>query len=399
MSGATSYTFVKCLGRGGFGEVYLANRRNPEGIERRVAVKMLRSDLSDTDLAIARLKDEGKLLALLDHPGIVRVLELTRLGGQVALVTEYIDGIDLSRFCVSARRLPLKVVVSAIGEVAGALDCAHTTVSPETGKPLRLVHRDVKPENVRLSRHGEAKLLDFGIARSPEVSRQARTTTGNLPFTPGYTAPEAFVSLRQEPATDVFALGATAFRLLVTERFYEGVRLAEQASLSCAPARYGGYLEGRLYRLPPETGPEVTELLRRCLAYDPGDRPTARQLMTKTEAMAEQMEGPTLRRFVRESPLPEERPIEDAPLIGRTLAEDRPGETVSFERPVRGGRASAPTEVVSRSPQRSTEPAPTTTQTMWAFPWLVMGFSLLLAGGFAVVLAAIAFATGLWMGG
>ncbi|MEZ4237187.1 MAG: serine/threonine-protein kinase [Myxococcota bacterium] len=293
-----TYHFVQCLGRGGFGEVYLAHRRTPDGLERKVAVKILRSDLPDPDLAMHRLADEARLLTILDHPAIVAALELTRIDDRVALVTEYIEGTDLSRYCSPKRRLPARVVVSAVAEVASALDCAFNTPSPETGKPMALVHRDIKPENVRISRHGEVKLLDFGIARSHEVGRRAKTTTGNLPFTPGYTAPEAFVALRQEPATDVFALGATAYRLLAGERFYEGVRLADQAALATAPDVFRRYLEARLAALPA-TQPSVVPLLRACLAYDPAHRPTAAALRERAEALAEVLPGPSLKAWAR----------------------------------------------------------------------------------------------------
>src|SRR5690349_8346505 len=103
--GSTSYTFWKCLGRGGFGEVYLATRKSAEGIERKVAVKILRSDAHGrggiSEQAVARMRDEARLLAILAHPAIVAALELTRLHGRIALVTEYVDGTDLTSFCVS----------------------------------------------------------------------------------------------------------------------------------------------------------------------------------------------------------------------------------------------------------------------------------------------------------
>jgi serine/threonine protein kinase len=392
MPASATYTFHRCLGRGGFGEVYLATRTGPEGLDRRVAVKVLRSDLPDPELALARLKDEARLLAMLNHPAIVAALELTRLHGRIALVTEYVEGTDLSRFCVAARRLPPRVVVSVVAEIAGALDCAHTTPSPETGKSLRLVHRDVKPENIRLSRHGDAKLLDFGIARSAEVVREARTTSGNMPFTPGYAAPEAFVALRQEGPADLFALGATMYRLLVTERFYEGVRLTEQAGLSSSPERFAVYAEQRLKNLP-SLHPGLVPLVRDCLAYDPAARPSAAELQARAEAIADEMAGPTPRKWARDSTFPEERALEGASLLGLTLSEDQPGDSVVFDR-------TTPRPVVRAPPTASSEDRHTTRPVAVPapFPWAVLAMGFVSLGIGAMVLAISAFVAGLVLG-
>ena len=395
-SANATYTFHRCLGRGGFGEVYLATRTGAEGLDRKVAVKVLRSDLPDPELALARLKDEARLLAMLNHPAIVAALELTKLHGRIALVTEYVEGTDLSRFCTPARRLPPRVILAIASEVAGALECAHGTPSPETGKPLHLVHRDVKPENIRLSRHGDVKLLDFGIARSAEVVREARTTSGNMPFTPGYTAPEAFVALRQEGPADLFALGATMYRLLVSERFYEGVRLTEQAALSSAPDRFAEYVAGRLEKLP-DLHPELAPLVRDCLAYDPADRPSAEDLQSRAEIIAEAIGGPTPRRWARDAQFPDERAVEGASLLGLTLSEDRPGDSVIIQQGARTVQASP----VSATPRPSRDRMPLRSpqaQAQAPFPWMIMGMGFVSLGIGAAILAISAFVAGLMMG-
>ncbi|MEQ1506278.1 MAG: serine/threonine-protein kinase [Myxococcota bacterium] len=415
---AVTYTFVRCLGRGGFGEVYLAVRRAPDGLERRVAVKVLRSDLPDGTLAMARLTDEARLLAILDHPSIVAAHELTRLHGRVALITEYIEGADLARFCSVHHRLPEKVIVSAVASVASALDCAYNTPSPETGKPLRMVHRDIKPENLRLSRHGEVKVLDFGIARSGELAREARTSSGNVPFTPGYTPPEAFVALKQEPPTDVFALGATVYRLLTAERFYEGIKVKDQAALSGAPDKYAAYLAERLAELPTSHLP-IVRLVRSMLSYDPAERPTAAALQSTAELLSEALPGPTARRWAKETAWPEERALGEAPLLGMTMSEDRPGDSVIIDsrrlvpppRPARS-RPPAPERLHADRLERHAErpqperfvAGPARSSGPFAgpqaapIPWMPMmlGFASLSIG--MVVLGVAAFAAGLIVG-
>lgn len=316
-----SFTFESCLGTGGIGEVYVARMVRPGGAARRVAVKVLKQDLQNTPEAVQRLRDEGRMLAVLDHPCIVRVLEMTLIRGRVALVTEYQDGLDLARATKPNTRLPLRVVLGVVGEVASALHCAWTTPSPETGKPLQLIHRDIKPDNLRLSRQGEVKLLDFGIARTTEMYRHAKTAQGQLPFTPGYAPPEAFTRGFQGSPSDVFALGVTLYRLLVAERFYEGVDLAGQLQVCALPERYEAFLDQRLARLPsPEP---VTQLVKDMLAYEPDARPTAHEVERRCRALEGEAEGPDRTRWARAMSFPPPREVEGASLTGQTIEEDQ----------------------------------------------------------------------------
>jgi serine/threonine protein kinase len=279
---------------------------------------------------VKRLRDEGRMLAILDHPCIVRVIEMTLIRGRVALVTEYLDGVDLARCCRPPRLLPPKVIVGALGEVASALHCAWTTLSPETGKPLELIHRDVKPENIRIGRHGEVKLLDFGIARTTEMFRHARTAIGDLPFTPGYAAPEAFTKGFQGSASDVYALGVTMFRLLAGERLYEEMELADQVTICCLPERYAPFLRQRLTKV---SAPEpVVGLLRDMLAYEPLDRPTAAEVEARCTSIADALDGPTHVRWARATDFPEPIGLPDGTLTGQTITEDRMQENRSAKR-------------------------------------------------------------------
>ncbi len=136
--GHSEFTFHQCLGKGGFGEVYLATIRRPGGLEREVAVKVLREGLPNEDEAVRRLTDEGRMLATLNHPCILRVDDLHRIRGRVSLVTEYIPGIDLAQFTTPPDLLPPKVVLGAAAEVSDALHCAWSTPSPQTAALTRL---------------------------------------------------------------------------------------------------------------------------------------------------------------------------------------------------------------------------------------------------------------------
>ncbi|MEZ4316737.1 MAG: serine/threonine-protein kinase [Myxococcota bacterium] len=325
-----SFTFDTCLGKGGFGEVYLATLTRPGGLEKRVAVKVLKEDLRHADAAVQRLRDEGRMLAILDHPCILRVLEMTLIRGRVALVTEYIDGIDLARCCRPNRLLPKSVVVGALGEVASALNCAWTTPSPETGKPLKLIHRDVKPENIRIGRHGEVKLLDFGIARTTEMFRHAKTAQGDLPFTPGYAAPEAFTKGFQGSASDIYALGVSMFRLLTGERLYEDMELSDQVTICCLPERYAPFLRQRLSLVDTPEARAAAEgateglvgLLRDMLAYEPSHRPSASEVEHRCAALVDALPGPNHVRWARAQEFPEPTGLPEGTLTGQTIEED-----------------------------------------------------------------------------
>ena len=169
-----------CLGRGGFGEVYRATMISAGGVRSDVAVKVLHKDLDPRSQSVERLRDEARLLGILNHPNILKVSDLVLLQDRVALVTEYVEGADLDQ-CIETQDdpIPLRPLLEALGRVAEALYAAHTTAGPD-GAPLHLVHRDIKPSNIRLSKHGTVKLLDFGIAKARDEGREAKTQTLSL---------------------------------------------------------------------------------------------------------------------------------------------------------------------------------------------------------------------------
>ena len=161
--GSRLFELNTCLGQGGFGEVYRATVTSMGGIATTVAVKVLRTDLGIDSDAVSRLRDEGRVLARLNHPNIVRIHDLTILEGRVALVMEYLPGDDLVDCLDGPDGMGLSVALDALQQVSHALEAAWETPGQD-GRPLRLVHRDIKPTNVMLGRFREVYLLDWGIA-------------------------------------------------------------------------------------------------------------------------------------------------------------------------------------------------------------------------------------------
>ncbi|MCB9674427.1 MAG: serine/threonine protein kinase [Alphaproteobacteria bacterium] len=304
----------ECVGRGGFGEVYRATR--VRGDERTtVAVKVLHRDASRGSLAALRLRDEGRILHALSHEAVLEVFELLYLDGRIALVTEFVDGQDLSAILDRDGRLPASVALPVIATVAGALDAAWNAPGP-TGQPLRLVHRDIKPANIRVAAAGRVKLLDFGIARADAVDREARTSTDNMVGSYLYMAPERFLENRQDPPSDVFSLGCTLFELLAGDRLFANHTLRDTYKLVLQPPAFALSIDTRLATLDvPEP---VRALLRSALAHEPSERPGAGELAVRCLAVATETAGPDLAAWCAGRAWPQRYDLE-GPLTGRTM--------------------------------------------------------------------------------
>ena len=261
-----TYELLDKLGEGGFGAVYLA-RKNP--LRKLVALKLLDHRVSEE--AERRLWDEALLLASLQHPGIVAAEDLVQFRGQLGLVTEYVEGEDLSA-CLGDG-LPASALIEAIGQVAWALHAA-----AQRG----VVHRDVKPQNIRIGRHGNVKLLDFGIAFAEGTDSEAASA---MVGTPRYMAPERF-RFEFGPASDVFSLGCILWLGLTGSHFYGERRTFEEiAPLTGSDEDWQGFLDAW-----PTTGiPELDELVRGMVARASEARPTAAEVGRRCEEMIDRL--------------------------------------------------------------------------------------------------------------
>lgn len=205
------YEIVRPIGRGGMAEVLLARIAGADGFERTVVIKrILPHHLNERDF-IDMFRDEARITAQLRHGNIVQVLEFREDDGQYALVLEHVDGVPLSALVTKSEPLPHATVAFVITEIARALDYAHRKRGQD-GAPLGIIHRDISPSNVLVSREGEVKLADFGIARAN--ARLVNTGTDTIKGKLGYIAPE---TLSSEPTarSDLFSLGVLGWELLV----------------------------------------------------------------------------------------------------------------------------------------------------------------------------------------
>lgn len=201
------YTTIRLLGHGGMGTVFLAERAIGR-TRQRVALKVIRPEISDLQGTLKRFRHEQELLASLEHPNIARFLDLgTSEDGLPYLVLEYVEGEPIDLYC-DHHRLNIAERLRLFRSVCSAVQAAH-----EKG----IVHRDIKPANLLVTREGVVKLLDFGIATlagSAEVSLTRLTATGPGPMTPEYASPEQLRGHEITPATDVYSLGVLLYEFL-----------------------------------------------------------------------------------------------------------------------------------------------------------------------------------------
>ena len=246
------YRLERLLGTGGMGEVWLAE---DERLGRWVAVKLLRDDAAGGGgLGIER---EARLVARLQHPNIVAVLDTGRMGWRPYLVMEYVHGLSL-RELMEARggRLSETEAVKYAVQVAGALAYAH-----EKG----VFHSDIKPENVLVTEDGIAKALDFGIAQTVNrtlSTSEARAILGTI----AYLAPEVIQGSEPDERSDIYALGLTVYELIAGRLPFGGSGAAVMAGQRLAMAA------PPLRTYAPEASASLESALARALALDPGAR-------------------------------------------------------------------------------------------------------------------------------
>jgi len=204
------YVLLERLGLGGMGEVWLAELEGAGAFRRRVVIKMLAPERRGDKRIACMLADEARLVGLLHHPGIVAAIDYLESEAHGPIfVLEFVDGCSLrSALKISRRRndlLPEALAAHVGAQVARALHAAHLACDRD-GHPLHLVHRDISPDNVLLSRSGAVYLGDFGVARargSEDLSDPAEGPKGK----PGYMAPEQASGDPVGPQADIFSLG------------------------------------------------------------------------------------------------------------------------------------------------------------------------------------------------
>ena len=255
------YQIIGRLATGGMAEVYLALSGDLPGFRTLVVVKRILPHLASNAQFIRMFLDEARLAALLDHPNIVRIIEVGHDGEDYFLVMELVQGKPLSavlRKAARERRPPTPALTSyLISQAAHGLSYAHTLTDGD-GRPLGVVHRDVSPQNVLLSFEGGVKMIDFGVARA--FGRVAHTSPGGLKGKIDYMSPEQASAEEVDHRADVFALGVVLWEALTGRRlFRRETELATMRAIVDDPIPH----PSEIVSLPPELDAIVMRALRK----------------------------------------------------------------------------------------------------------------------------------------
>jgi serine/threonine protein kinase len=215
------YVVHERLGVGGMATVHRAKERGIEGFERIVALKRLLPHLAEDASFVKSFVREAKFASMLQHANIVQLYELGRVGSTYYISMEHIDGRDVRRILTQARKAsgppPVNVTLSLLIQLCDALEYAHARCD-ENGAPLGLVHRDVSPSNLLVTKTGHLKVIDFGIAKAQ--SAQLHTQDGKVKGKLAYMAPEAITGKDVDARSDIFSAGVIAHELLTARTLF-----------------------------------------------------------------------------------------------------------------------------------------------------------------------------------
>jgi len=258
------YLLVERVAIGGMAEVFAAIERGDPSA-RLFAVKRILPTLVDDRELVRMFLDEARLVVQLDHPGIVPVHELGKLGSGYYIAMDYVAGRDLRALADRFRRrgelLPLELSAHVAARAADALDHAHRGRGAN-GDELRVVHRDVSPANVLVGFDGSVRMIDFGIAQAAHRPAASSVLRGKF----GYMSPEMVRGLPVDRRSDVFALGVVLHELLAGERLFAGpTELAVMEKVRAAQAPPPSATN-------PAVPPELDRIVLRALAREPEAR-------------------------------------------------------------------------------------------------------------------------------
>lgn len=264
------FRVIEKIDMGGMAEIYRGRAMSLEGIEKEVAIKRVLPQLTKNRKFVAMFLDEARLSMHLNHANIVQVFDVGRADDTYFIVMEYVDGFNLRRLFQKASerniRIPVEVAVFIAMETCKGLAHAHEK-KDGTGRLLKIVHRDVSPPNILISRAGEVKLTDFGLAKA--VTQLELTDPGIVKGKFSYLSPEAAEGKEVDHRADIFAVGTVLFELLTNRRLFLGktdletVELVQKAEIPSVS------------RLNADVPSELERVLLRALARDPKKRYTS----------------------------------------------------------------------------------------------------------------------------
>ena len=279
------YAIYEKIASGGMGSIHLARLRGSVGFARTVVVKRLRRAYVDDPAFVSSFVDEARTVARIRHPNVVAPLDVVAERGELFLVLEYVHGDALSSLFKSAlarkdERLPVSVALSiAVGVLLG-LHAAHDA-KDEHGAALRIVHRDVSPQNVMVGADGHARVIDFGIAKAVGRLRTTKKGADEIKGKLAYMAPEQVLGEPLDHRADVYAASIVLWELLAGRRFGAG------ATVDAVVERVAGAPPAAPSTFNSDVSRALDEVVLRGLQREPNGRwPTARAMAFALEQCA-----------------------------------------------------------------------------------------------------------------
>jgi serine/threonine-protein kinase len=282
-------------------DIWLAALKGVEGFRKPLVLKRILREHSQRSAFIQMLIQEAKVCSQLKHNNIVQIFELGQVSGEYFIAMEYVAGWDLLRVLFQAstlrKPLPLELVLHVCIELARGLEHAHTATDVN-GKPLGVVHLDLSPSNVLLSRDGTIKLTDFGVARA-NFERGVNALSGSQRGKLAYMSPEQVAGASIDHRSDLFALGIVLYEMLTLKRLFKSHSpVKTMANIRAAD------IETRLAR-HPEIPESIATILRRAISADLGTRyETAGQMADDLTAAlfdhGQHVSGGAVGRFLQE---------------------------------------------------------------------------------------------------
>jgi serine/threonine protein kinase len=261
------YELLEKVAVGGMAEVFKAKRKGVEGFEKVVAVKRILGHLSANKEFVDMFIDEAKMVAGLAHPNIVHIHDLGRINRSYYIAMEYVHGRDLRSILRRVRerglQMPIDLGLLIASKVASGLEHAHAARN-EDGRPMRIVHRDVSPQNILISFEGEVKLTDFGIAKA--ATKASTTERGALRGKLMYMSPEQASGMAMDHRSDLFSLGIVLYEMLTDQKPFTGgsdmslLETVRQCHVSPPSS------------LNPRVGEKIERVVMKALRRDPEDR-------------------------------------------------------------------------------------------------------------------------------
>lgn len=268
------YRVLEKIASGGMAEVFRAESAGLEGFKKTVAIKRVLPHLSEKKQFIGMFLDEARLSAHLSHSNCVQVFDIGVGDNTYFIVMEYVDGADLKAIIDQARRsgrpFPVEMATLICLRICEGLSYAHEASDPH-GQTLGIVHRDMSPPNVLITRHGEVKIVDFGLAKAN--SQLEKSEPGIIKGKFSYLSPEAALGQPIDHRTDIFAVGIILWEMLAGRRLFLGdsdLETVRQVQAARIPS---------IKQFHPQATAELDRVLAKALARDPAQRyATARDL-------------------------------------------------------------------------------------------------------------------------